>query len=248
MPPLFSTKPRTVIVAVDHPLYSWPVAGLEDRRALLETVVSAGADAVIVTYGTLRDCGDLLGGCTTIMKLDLATLSVGAYRDSEFRLGWSVEDAARLGADAVLTYVQLGTDGELGALVDAARVAAAADRAGLTYVCEIMPVESAVYPNPFAQDAIAAASRTAAELGAHVVKTSMPTPPEAISLATTCGLPVVIAGGELTADREGLLRQVETAVAAGASGVAFGRNVWGSGDPEGVVRGLRAAVDAVDAQ
>jgi DhnA family fructose-bisphosphate aldolase class Ia len=246
MPPLFSTKPRTVIVAVDHPLYSWPVAGLEDRRALLETVVSAGADAVIVTYGTLRDCGDLLGGCTTIMKLDLATLSVGAYRDSEFRLGWSVEDAARLGADAVLTYVQLGTEGELDALVDAAHVAAEADKAGLSYVCEIMPVESAVYPDPFVPDAIAAASRTAAELGAHVVKTSMPTPPDAISLATTCGLPVVIAGGELTSDREGLLRQVETAVAAGASGVAFGRNVWGSGDPEGMVKGLRAAVDSVN--
>src|SRR5215831_1516144 len=42
MPPLFSTSPRTVIVAIDHPLYSWPVAGLEDRRALLQTVLSAG--------------------------------------------------------------------------------------------------------------------------------------------------------------------------------------------------------------
>jgi len=90
MPPLFSTTPRTVVVAVDHPLYSWPVAGLEDRRGLLETVVSAGADAVIATYGTLRDCSEALAGCTKIMKLDLATLSVGAYRDSEFRLGWTV--------------------------------------------------------------------------------------------------------------------------------------------------------------
>jgi len=243
MPPLFSTTPRTVVVAVDHPLYSWPAAGLEDRRGLLETVVSAGADAVIATYGTLRDCSDALAGCTKIMKLDLATLSVGAYRDSEFRLGWTVDDAVRLGADAVLTYVQLGTDGELDALVDAAHVAAAADRAGVSYVCEIMPVESAVYPDPFQPDAIAAAARTAAELGAHVVKTSMPTPPEAVSLATTCDVPVIIAGGELTTDREGLLRQVETAVGAGAVGVAFGRNVWGSTDPAGMVRALRAAVD-----
>ena len=232
-----------MIVAVDHPMYTWPVAGLEDRRGLLETVVSAGTDAVIATYGTLRDCGDVLVGCTKIMKLDLATLSVGAYRDSDFRLGWTVEDAARLGADAVLTYVQLGTDGELDALVDAGRMAAAADRAGLSYVCEIMPVESAAYPNPFHPDAIAAAARTASELGAHVVKTSMPSPPEAISLATTCGLPVVIAGGELTPDREGLLRQVESAIAAGASGVAFGRNVWGSDDPAGMVKALRASVD-----
>jgi fructose-bisphosphate aldolase / 2-amino-3,7-dideoxy-D-threo-hept-6-ulosonate synthase len=243
MPALFADSPRTVIVAVDHPLYSWPVAGLENRRELLGTVVAAGADAVIATYGTLRDCGDVLSGCSKIMKLDLAMLSVGAYRDSEFRLGWTLEDAARVGADAVLTYVQLGTDGELDALTDAARTAAAADRAGLPYVCEIMPVESAAYPDPFRPDVIAAAARTAAELGAHVVKTSMPTPAEAISLATTCGLPVVVAGGELTSDREGLLRQVERAIAGGASGVAFGRNVWGSDDPAAMVRALKAAVD-----
>jgi DhnA family fructose-bisphosphate aldolase class Ia len=243
MPALFADHPRTVIVAVDHPLYSWPVAGLEHRRELLETVVAAGADAVIATYGTLRDCGDVLTGSTKIMKLDLAILSVGAYRDSEFRLGWTLEDAARVGADAVLTYVQLGTDGELDALVDAARTAAAADRVGIPYVCEIMPVESAAYPDPFQPDAIAAAARTAAELGAHVVKTSMPTPAEAVSRAATCGLPVVVAGGELTHDREGLIRQVERAIAAGAAGVAFGRNVWASDDPAATVRALRAAVD-----
>ena len=244
MPQLFSTTPRTVIVAVDHPLYSWPVAGLEDRGSLLETVVSAGADAVIATYGTLRDFGDVVAGCTKIMKLDLATLSVGAYRDSEFRLGWTVEDAARLGADAVLTYVQLGTPGELDALSDAARVAAAADCQGIAYVCEIMPVESAVYPDPFDADAIAAAARAAAELGAHAVKTSMPTPADAISLAVACSVPVVIAGGELTRDVEGLLTDVRRAVKAGASGVAFGRNVWSSDDPAGMVRALRAAVDS----
>jgi DhnA family fructose-bisphosphate aldolase class Ia len=55
---------RGVIVAVDHPLYSWPCRGLEDRGALLRAVVSAGADAMIVSYGTLRDCRDALGDAT----------------------------------------------------------------------------------------------------------------------------------------------------------------------------------------
>ena len=132
-----------MIVAVDHPLYMWPVAGLEDRRGLIGSAVAAGADGFIASYGTLRDCADAFADCTRIMKLDLATVSVGAYRDSEFRLAWTVDDAARIGADAVLTFVQLGTHGELDALVAAARVAAEADRAGLAYVCEIMPVERA---------------------------------------------------------------------------------------------------------
>ena len=242
MPPLFADTPRAVIVAIDHPLYMWPCAGLEDRRGLIASVAAAGADAFIATYGTLRDCAEEFAGCTKIMKLDLATVSVGAYRDSEFRLAWTVEDAARVGADAVLTYVQLGTAGELDALAAAARVAAAADRAGLAYVCEIMPIEGPHYTDPYHPDAIAAAARAAAELGAHVVKTSMPTPPEAVALATTCGVPVVIAGGDLTGDTDALLARVRTAIAAGAAGVAFGRNVWSSADPAGMVRRLRGAV------
>jgi DhnA family fructose-bisphosphate aldolase class Ia len=244
MPPLFADAPRAVIVAIDHPLYMWPVAGLEDRRSLIASVAGAGADAFIATYGTLRDCAGEFADCAKIMKLDLATVSVGTYRDSEFRLAWTVEDAGRVGADAVLTFVQLGIDGELDALAAAARVAAAADRAGLVYVCEIMPVESPLYVNPYLPEAIAAAARTAAELGAHVVKTSMPSPPEAVALATTCGLPVVIAGGDLTGDTDALLARVRTAIAAGAAGVAFGRNVWSSGDPAGMVRSLRGVVHA----
>jgi len=242
MPPLFADNPRTVIVAIDHPLYMWPAAGLEDRRALVGAVADAGADAFIASYGTLRDCADAFAGRTRILKLDLATVSVGTYRDSEFRLAWTLEDAARVGADAVLTFVQLGSPGELDALVAAAGVAAEADRAGLAYVCEIMPVESEPYPDPYDPAAIAAAARSAAELGAHVVKTSMPTPPEEVALAATCGVPLVIAGGDPTPDTDALLGRVERAVAAGAAGVAFGRNVWGSPDPAGMVRRLRSAV------
>ena len=94
MPPLFADASRAVIVAVDHPLYMWPVAGLEDRRGLIASVVDAGADGVIASYGTLRDCAEAFADRTRIMKLDLATVSVGAYRDSEFRLAWTLDDAA----------------------------------------------------------------------------------------------------------------------------------------------------------
>jgi DhnA family fructose-bisphosphate aldolase class Ia len=238
---------RAVIVAIDHPLYSWPCHGLEDRRSLIEAVAGAGADAVIATYGTLRDCADAFGACARIMKLDLTTLSVGAYEDADFRICWTVEDAAAVGADAVLTYVQLGMDGELDALAGAAQAAAAADRAGLAYVCEIMPVPSARYPAPYDPAAIAASARAAAEIGARIVKTSMPSPPAGIAEAVTCGVPVVIAGGELVADTDALLGSVRTAVAAGAAGVAFGRNVWGSGDPAGMVAQLRGAVHGTPA-
>ena len=46
---------KAVIVAIDHAMYSWPCAGLEDRAALLRRVSDAGADAIIASYGTIRD-------------------------------------------------------------------------------------------------------------------------------------------------------------------------------------------------
>lgn len=234
---------RALIVALDHPLYSWPCPGLEDRASVLRAVSAAGADAVICSYGTVRDLRDAFGGAAPILKLDVTTLAVGGhYPVSEYALAYRVEDAERLGAAAVLTYVQLGTPFELGALRTAARVAVRADELGLPYVCEIMPVEGEAYPDPAAPLAIAAAARTAAELGAHIVKTTMPNPPEAMAEVAACGVPVVLAGGDLDADGDRLLDRVRRALDAGAAGVAHGRNVWGRPDPGAAVAALRALV------
>jgi class I fructose-bisphosphate aldolase/fructose-bisphosphate aldolase/2-amino-3,7-dideoxy-D-threo-hept-6-ulosonate synthase len=232
---------RVVIVAIDHPMYSWPCPGLEDRGALVGTCIAAGADAFIAAYGTLRDLAPELAGARRILKLDLTTLALRAYPVAEYRLAWTLDDAVRLTVDAVLTYVQIGGPEELTALTSAARVAAAADRAGLPYVCEIMPVESERFPDATDPVAIAAATRTAIEIGSHVVKTTIPTPPEAIAQASGFGVPVVVAGGD-PAPPEEKLAQVHAAVSAGAAGVAVGRNVWGAPRPGDVVASLVEAV------
>jgi fructose-bisphosphate aldolase / 2-amino-3,7-dideoxy-D-threo-hept-6-ulosonate synthase len=234
---------RALVVAIDHPLYSWPCPGLEDRASVLSAVAAAGADAVIASYGTIRDCRKSFGRAEPILKLDLTTVALGgSYPVSEYLTAWDIEDAQRLGVRAVLSFVQLGAPFELEALRTAGRTAAACDRAGLAYVCEIMPVESDGFPEPAAPDAIAAACRTAAELGAHIVKTTMPEPAEGIVDAVACGVPVLVAGGAMAADREALLRAARMVMRDGAAGLAFGRNVWGSADPAGMVSTLRDIV------
>jgi DhnA family fructose-bisphosphate aldolase class Ia len=230
---------RTVVVAVDHPLYSWPCAGLEDRDRTIREVSDAGADALIASYGTVRDFRAAFGAATPILKLDLTTVTVGGtYPLTEYVCAYTVDDALRVEAGAVLTFVQLGADFELEALRLAGAVAAAADLVGLPYVCEIMPVESRRFPDPADPVAITAATRTAVELGARVVKTAIPAPAASVAEACAFGVPVILAGGDLTTDRPALLGAVADVMAAGAAGVAFGRNVWGAGDPAGVVTSL----------
>lgn len=206
---LLAGNGRLLVVAVDHPLYSWPCHGLEDRAGLIEAVARAGADAVIASYGTIRDHRSAFGASDPILKLDLTSVALGGvYPSTEYVQAWSVEDAQRLGVGAVLTFVQLGASFELEALRTAGRVAAQADRAGLQYVCEIMPVQSAGFPKDDAPDAIAAAARTGSELGAHVIKTTMPDPPGAVREAVSCAAPVILAGGARTHDTAALLDSV----------------------------------------
>ncbi len=231
---------RAVVVAIDHALYSWPCRGLENRAAVLRQVTEGGADGIIASYGTIRDLRGLFGSAHPILKLDLTTVTLGAnYPLSEYVAAWTVEDAIRLGVNSVLTYIQLGAPFELEALRLAGQVAAASDRLGLTYVCEIMPIESQMFPDFSAPDAITAASRCGAELGAHVIKTTMPAPAAAVGevVAAAGGVPVILAGGAI-ADPRGLLADVKMAIDNGAAGVAFGRNVWGSADATGMVRSL----------
>jgi DhnA family fructose-bisphosphate aldolase class Ia len=232
-----------VVVAIDHPLYSWPCRNLEDRATLIRTVVSAGADAVIASYGTIRDYREEFGAARPILKLDLTTVDVGGhYPVSEYVPAWSIDDARRLEVDMVLSYVQLGTPFELNALRDAARIAAACDAAECTYVCEIMPaVSETTEPDDDALH-IAAACRVGAELGAHVIKTAFPQRPGRLRQATGFGVPVLIAGGTWVDDREDLFASVRQAMEAGAAGVAFGRNAWAADDPAMVVSGLREIV------
>ena len=204
MPPLFADASRTVIVAVDHPLYCgrWP--GLEDRRALIGRWPPPAPMALIATYGTLRDCADAFADCTRIMKLDLATVSVGAYRDSEFRLGLDGRRRGPLGRGR-------------GADVRAARHRRRARRArsGGTgrrrgrprrarYVCEIMPVESAALSRsvPAGLDRGGGTDRPPSWVRTSSRRRCRRRQRRSRS-RRRADLPVVIAGGEPTVDTEG---------------------------------------------
>jgi len=80
-------------------------------------------------------------------------------------------------------------------------------------------------------------------MGADYVKTLYTGDPESMQRVVegTC-VPVVILGGERSADEASLLRQVDDALSAGVAGVAFGRNIWSHPDPSGITTRLVHAV------
>ena len=81
------------------------------------------------------------------------------------------------------------------------------------------------------------------ELGADVIKTQYTGSPETFEkvVEATRPVPVFIAGGPLCSE-PAALSAARGAIAAGASGVSFGRNVFERDDPARMLRLLHSAV------
>jgi putative autoinducer-2 (AI-2) aldolase len=83
------------------------------------------------------------------------------------------------------------------------------------------------------------ASRMAAEIGAHMVKTYYCEDFKKVTTATP--VPIVIAGGKKIPEKDAL-QMAANAVGDGASGVDMGRNIFQSEDPVAMIQAVRSVV------
>jgi predicted phospho-2-dehydro-3-deoxyheptonate aldolase len=212
-------KGRAVIVPVDHGLTSGPVPGLTDLRDTITQVADGGATAVLMHKGMVpwghRAAGKDIGL--------IVHLSAGTGPDTRV-IVTTVEEAVTLGADAVSIQITLGTGAEPQMLQSAGEISYSCRRWG-------MPLLAMVYPkggsDPFDVDALRICARTAAELGADIVKTSYPGTPETFrEVVRGTPIPVVIAGGPVMNSDADLLQMVRDSLDAGGKGVSIGRNIF----------------------
>jgi DhnA family fructose-bisphosphate aldolase class Ia len=227
---LFGSDGRLLLVAMDHAIFMGHMRGLDlDTMA---AVVRAGADAVMTTYGTARRAAQtpgVLGNAALVVSLD-----VHAPEPEE-----QVVNALRLGADSVKVLAASSDATQWTALE---RYALIAERWGMPFQAEVIP-GGFDQPEQHTPANIGRVCRQAAEMGADYVKTLYTGDPETMQRAVEgATVPVVILGGDRTSDVDALLRQVRDALAAGVSGVAFGRNIWSHPDPAAITRQLLEAV------
>jgi class I fructose-bisphosphate aldolase len=163
----------------------------------------------------------------------------------------TVEEAIRLGADAIKVLMIFGRD-------DPALQARNFDVVGR--VCQTchawgMPaiVEPTTWGHRFTSKAAKNAkvlrdmARIAFEFGADVVKIDTPEDPNDFSIvAGSCPVPILVLGGAKKSSPGDLMRHVDSVVNEGALGVTFGRNVWQNPDPAGIIRALRLVVHERD--
>jgi 3-hydroxy-5-phosphonooxypentane-2,4-dione thiolase len=146
-----------------------------------------------------------------------------------------IEDAIRLNVSGVAFSILVGQSFERDTILGMTKYIDECERYGIP-VLAVTAVGKGL-----GKDAkyLSLASRMAAELGAHIVKTYYCKDFEKV--VETCPVPIVIAGGKKIPEQEAL-QMAYDALQAGAIGVDMGRNVFQSNDPVGMIKAVKAIV------
>lgn len=233
---LFQKDGRTVIVAVDHGTALQVLPGLSRTGEILEEIVRGGADAVLVNYGTALRYQKELTDTALIVRLDGGNSQLTGNPGG--KLIYRLEDALKIGADAVACMGFPGAPNEPETYKNIAELAAACREWNVPLIAEMLPGGFAPEPANTVEN-IKLVSRIGAELGASVIKTSFAgTKEEYREVIEGCFVPLVILGGDKTKDLKSLFQVIEETMEIGGGGVAIGRNVWKHEYPEFVTRAL----------
>jgi class I fructose-bisphosphate aldolase len=150
----------------------------------------------------------------------------------------SVDYAVRLGADAVGYTLYVGSPGESQAMEDFRQVQERARDYGLPVIGWMYPRGEFV-PNDTDPAIVAYAARVGLELGADILKVKYTGNAASFRrVVQMAGRAKVLCAGGHRTDRQTFLEQTREIMEAGACGVAVGRNIWQSDDPDGIASSL----------
>ena len=229
---------RTVIVPMDHGVTVGPIPGLVNMQQIINQLLKGGANAILVHKGIAKHVEANNTGLI-VMLSGMSNLSPNLNAKVQV---CSVQEAIRLGADAVSVHVNVGAQDEDKMLSNLGKVAEECDLFG-------MPLLAMMYPrgpkiqNEHAPDVVAHAARIGAELGADIIKANFTGNIDTFKgVIESCPVPVVIAGGPKCKTSEEILQTTKDALTAGAAGLSFGRNVFQHEHPTLIVKALSAIV------
>ena len=228
---------RTVMLAFDHGYFQGPASGLE-RIDLSILPLVPYADVLMCTRGVLRACipPEIVkpivlrcsGGQSILSELSNETIAV------------DMDDAIRLNAAAITTQIYIGAPYEHQSIKNLIKLIDTGNRYGVPTLA-VTGVGA-----DMARDAryFGLATRIAAELGAHYVKSYF-VEKGFEKITAGCPVPIVIAGGKKLPEADALAMAYK-AVDQGAAGVDMGRNIFQSDCPVAMIQAVGAVVHKLE--
>jgi class I fructose-bisphosphate aldolase len=234
---------------IEHgPRDFFPNPASKDPDYQFRLAAEAGYSALACQIGMAsKYYPDYAGQVPLILKVNGKT-DIPSAADALSTCNASVEDAVRLGADAVGYTMYVGSPAQGEDLVQLRQVRQDCDRYWMPLIVWSYPRGEAIDKKGGRDSfyAIDYAARMAMEMGADVVKLNMPKinpekdkdapspygelevdQAEAIrQCVESAGRSLVVLSGGSKVDDETVLQNCRDIMAAGGSGVIFGRNVW----------------------
>lgn len=230
---------KMLCIPMDHGISNGPIRGLEDVHGMIYQCENAGLTCVLVNKGIIK----CMPRPTTIGLIAhfSGSTSLGPAPNRKMLMG-NVEEAIRLGADAVSLHINIGAKEEPEMLQKLGMVADKCDEWSIPLVAMMYPRGENI-KNPHDPEIVAHAARVGAEAGADIVKAVYTGDVESFrKVVKSVPVPLVIAGGpKATTDLE-ILEMCAGAMKAGAKGVTFGRNIFQHKNPPAIVRSLRRVI------
>jgi class I fructose-bisphosphate aldolase len=216
-----------------------------DPRYIIELAIEGGFNGIAIQIGLAEKFyWEYAGEIPLILKLNGKT-DFPSDAEALSPLHASVEDALRLGADAVGYTLYVGTPAQDIDFAQFRQVREDAHRFGMPLIVWSYPRGAAVDAKGGTDSfyAVDYAARVASELGADIVKVNFPHPEKRTNVQTEYAKEfstqdaidhvvhsanktlVLISGGSKSSD-DVMLGRAREAMEAGATGLIFGRNVW----------------------
>jgi len=226
----------------------FPNPASQDPNFELQLAEDGNFSAIVFQVGVAaKYFGNYAGRVPLVVKLN-GKSEIPSDDEALSPLIASVEDAVRLGADAVGYTLYVGSPAQDRDFVAFSQVRQEAERLGMPVIVWSYPRGKAINAKggQLTSWAIEYAARIAMELGADVVKVNLPeyseeknaqTPSpynkahyeeeEAVGrVVNAAGKVPVLVSGCSRVDEEDVLHKARLSIRAGATGLIFGRNVW----------------------
>jgi class I fructose-bisphosphate aldolase len=235
-----------------------------DPRYIIKLAREGGFNGIVVQIGLAEKFyWDYAGEVPLVLKLNGKT-DIPSDAEALSPLNATVEDAVRLGADAVGYTLYVGTPAQERDFEQYRKVRTDAIRLGMPLIVWAYPRGAAIEAKGGKDSfyAVDYAARTASELGADIVKVNFPHPEKVAAVkqpyektfssqqavnavVRSANRTLVLISGGSRAGDQAMLDKARQSMDAGATGLIFGRNVWQRDHDESLrfVSALRKILD-----
>ena len=231
-----------IMIAINHGIAMGACGGLARPALLFDKMANERVDSWTMHKGMAVRMAPLFAGkASLVLKSSNATEK---FFPDETPVA-SVEEAVRLGADAVAFGLSLYDPLERQSIERLGQLVREAEQVGMPTVAHSYPCGSLIpEAERFTLPRVSYAARVAYELGIDLIKTYWTGSAKTFEEIVRIGSPakVVISGGPKCKTLRECYEMTYQGISAGADGITYGRNVWQHEYPAAVVRGLSVIV------